>query len=106
FDQRGTGFDRVVCGGVDVGAFELQQIDLAITKTADQQSYPAGGTIVYTFKVENLGGANATGVTISDALPAHTSFVASENVGWALANGAYHYTVGNVPAAGTAPDVN
>ncbi|PNW58746.1 UNVERIFIED_CONTAM: hypothetical protein BEN50_05950 [Euhalothece sp. KZN 001] len=31
FDQRGTGFDRIVNGTVDIGAFEVQTLSLTIT---------------------------------------------------------------------------
>ena len=47
--------------------------DLRITKTAPA-TVPAGGALTWTLKVENQGPDDATGVTITDPLPAGVAF--------------------------------
>jgi uncharacterized repeat protein (TIGR01451 family) len=51
--------------------------DLAITKTPGAPSVTPGGTITYTIGVTNNGPSAATNVTITDALPAGTTFVSA-----------------------------
>ncbi len=51
--------------------------DLAIVKTADLASVLGGETLTYTLTVPNLGPSDATGVTISDTLPAEVALVAT-----------------------------
>ncbi|HMX27848.1 MAG TPA: DUF11 domain-containing protein, partial [Blastocatellia bacterium] len=46
------------------------QTDLAITKTDGSATYTAGTAITYTIRVSNNGPSNATGVTVTDAVPA------------------------------------
>jgi uncharacterized repeat protein (TIGR01451 family) len=51
--------------------------DLSIVKTSAQSSVQVGDNITYNLVVSNAGPANATGVTVTDALPAGTSFVSA-----------------------------
>ncbi|HYK00647.1 MAG TPA: hypothetical protein VE974_02760 [Thermoanaerobaculia bacterium] len=44
--------------------------DVSITKTADAGTYPAGASATYTLVVTNNGPEIATGVTVTDVLPA------------------------------------
>ena len=44
--------------------------DLAISKTADVDQVLPGGTVIYTVTVTNNGPADATGVEVTDTLPA------------------------------------
>jgi uncharacterized repeat protein (TIGR01451 family) len=53
--------------------------DLSITKTAPS-SVPAGGTITYTIVVHNAGPAQATGVTVTDALPPALTFGSASSI--------------------------
>ena len=73
--------------------------DLSITKTDSADPATAGTDLTYTLTATNNGPANATGVTITDPLPAGVSFVSADTGGtesagtvtWdvgALANGA------------------
>ncbi len=63
----------------DVGAFP----DLTITKTDGDISSGPGQTIVYTLDYSNIGDQNATGVTITETVPANTSYdAASSSVAW------------------------
>ncbi len=43
---------------------------LLITKTASSATLQPGGTVVYTITVRNVGSADATGVVVSDPIPA------------------------------------
>jgi uncharacterized repeat protein (TIGR01451 family)/fimbrial isopeptide formation D2 family protein len=45
-------------------------MDLVIEKSADKAQFLAGDTIVYTLTITNLGNVTATGVSVSDVLPA------------------------------------
>jgi len=46
------------------------QTDLAITKTDGSATYTAGNAITYTIVVTNNGPSNATGVSVTDTIPA------------------------------------
>lgn len=52
-------------------------VDVAISKSDDVDPVDAGGTLVYTLSVSNAGPSTATGVTITDSLPADVSFVSA-----------------------------
>jgi len=49
--------------------------DLSIVKNADPAQVVAGGNILYTFDVTNSGPDEATGIVISDTLPAGVTYV-------------------------------
>jgi uncharacterized repeat protein (TIGR01451 family)/gliding motility-associated-like protein len=66
---------------------------LGITKQANRATVPQGEDISYTISVTNSGNTFATGVTITDALPAGTSFV-SANFGGTLSNGVVTWNFG------------
>jgi uncharacterized repeat protein (TIGR01451 family) len=85
-----------------------QSADLGITKTVDNATPAAGGTVVFTLTVTNHGPNNATGVVVNDPLPDGLTYVSDTGAGaydpvntglWtigALANGAsatLHITV-------------
>lgn len=76
-DGSDTGSDAVV--RVDVSAFisaPLAGADLAVFKTASTDFIDAvGGGITYTITVCNVGPDDATGVVVTDNLPAEVSFV-------------------------------
>jgi uncharacterized repeat protein (TIGR01451 family) len=62
------------CGG--------SSADLSIQKTADKTSANVGDTVTYTITVANAGPNNATGVSVTDILPAGLTLVsATPNVG-------------------------
>lgn len=52
-----------------------------ISKTAEPAPVAAGGTLVYTIEFENRGSAHATGVTITDTVPAGLTFTAATGGG-------------------------
>jgi large repetitive protein len=51
--------------------------DLAVTKTVDNPQPNVGDTITYTVTLTNIGTATATGVEVTDALPANVTFVSA-----------------------------
>jgi uncharacterized repeat protein (TIGR01451 family) len=57
--------------------------DMQISKTDGGITVKAGGTITYTLSYTNAGNQNATGVVITETVPANTSFKASgSTAGW------------------------
>ncbi len=56
-----------------------------------------GDVVTYTIAYANVGTADATGVVITEVLPAHTTFVGP--VGWTRvgATNVYAYSIGNLP---------
>ncbi len=57
--------------GVPVGS----QADLSISKSVNNPVQDPGGNILYTLTATNNGSANASSVTVTDKLPADTSFL-------------------------------
>lgn len=53
---------------------DLNNADLAITKTPNQPTVAPGGTLAWTISVTNNGPQAATGVTVTDTIPAGTTF--------------------------------
>ncbi len=58
-------------------SFIPQLIDLALTKTSDTERANVGDTVEYLVTVSNDGPTDATGVVVSDPLPAGLSFVSA-----------------------------
>ncbi|MDH3308712.1 MAG: carboxypeptidase regulatory-like domain-containing protein, partial [Acidimicrobiia bacterium] len=71
------------------------QIDLELTKSVDAGVVPLGTAVTWTITVSNKGPANATGVTVSDQLPAGVTYV-SDNGGGAFNAGTSVWTIGNL----------
>jgi uncharacterized repeat protein (TIGR01451 family) len=53
------------------------EFDIEVTKTVDNATPAIGGTVVYTVGVENEGPSRATGVVLSDTIPANLTFVSA-----------------------------
>jgi uncharacterized repeat protein (TIGR01451 family) len=71
------------------------QADLAVTKSDSPDPVVAGGNITYTINFVNNGTSDAQSVTVTDAVPANTTFVSAAvttGTGW---------TVTNPPVGGT-----
>ena len=66
-------------GGAVVDGFhiELPRADLEVAKTDDVDPVAAGGTLVYTVTVDNLGPDEAKNVVLTDNLPAGTTLVST-----------------------------
>jgi uncharacterized repeat protein (TIGR01451 family) len=54
-------------------------VDLAITKAGLPDPVPVNSNLTYTITVTNLGPSSATGVTVTDSLPAGVSFVSANS---------------------------
>ena len=63
----------------DSGSVVVQCPDIAIVKTADAATFQAGEAIGFTITVSNAGPGAATGVTVSDTLPATAGLSWSES---------------------------
>ena len=79
----------------------MAAIDLSLAKTVDIPSPPIGSNVVFTLTVTSAAGlSDATGVVVTDALPAGFSYVSddasSSATSYDAATGAW--TVGGVPA--------
>jgi uncharacterized repeat protein (TIGR01451 family) len=61
--------------------------DLSITKTAAPNTVLTGSDITYTITVTNNGTSAATNVTMSDVLPATTTFVSCSSTGAGICSG-------------------
>jgi uncharacterized repeat protein (TIGR01451 family) len=70
---------------------------LSISKTASPDPVPAGGTLTYTLNYTNTGNENATGVFITDAVPANTMFVSATS-GGTEAGGVVTWNIGTLGA--------
>ncbi|MGK2947075.1 MAG: VWA domain-containing protein [Acidimicrobiales bacterium] len=59
------------------------RLDLEVTKTDGGVSTVPGGTVQYTIGYRNVGNQIASGVVLTETVPAHTTFnVASSTLGW------------------------
>ncbi len=64
--------------GIDTYQYcTLDNADLAITKSVAPASVPPGGNATFTLTVTNNGPAAATGVTVTDSLPAGLTYVSN-----------------------------
>jgi uncharacterized repeat protein (TIGR01451 family) len=71
--DRGA-YELLRSGGGDPGGGS-PSADLSIVKTASPSSVEPGDQLVYTLTVKNLGPGSATGVVVTDTLPASETFV-------------------------------
>src|SRR5207248_1175519 len=81
-------------------SFNATSPHLTIGKTVDKATASPGDTLTYTISYQNTGNASASGVSISDALPAKTSFV-SASAGGTLYGGVVTWTLGSLAAGGS-----
>jgi uncharacterized repeat protein (TIGR01451 family) len=94
----------LVAGTHGRGAFRLNDPSAAVPALVVSKvdaAVPVGPSskIDYTLTLKNIGNADATGVTVSDPVPANTSFVSADS-GGSHANGKVTWTGLTVPKAG------
>ncbi len=79
-------------------------IDLSIDKTDDADPIVAGNILTYTLAVTNLGQSTATGVTVSDPLPAGVTFLSASTTQGSVSqsNGTVTATIGSLAEGATA----
>jgi uncharacterized repeat protein (TIGR01451 family) len=85
--------------GQDFGNFP--GFDLAVTQTDSADPVDTGAPLTYTITVTNNGAGTATGVTVTDTLPAGTTFV-SASAGCNNAAGTVTCTIGSINAGAQA----
>jgi uncharacterized repeat protein (TIGR01451 family) len=73
FDQRGQGFARVVDGTIDIGAFEFQDYDLAVTVSTPPDRVHAGSPVTFAITVRNLEPNPSPGAVLFNTLPEGTT---------------------------------
>ena len=71
--------------------------DLKVTKTDGMASAQPGQTLIYTVTISNAGNQGATGVTLTDTLPANTTFVSASD-GGVFAAGVVTWNIGSLAA--------
>ncbi len=71
--------------------------DLSITKDDGGVTAAPGSPVVYTLTIQNLGDQDATGVVVTESVPAHTTFNAAlSDIGWDPTGSSF--TIGNLAA--------
>jgi uncharacterized repeat protein (TIGR01451 family) len=80
----------------DSAAVTVQAVDLAVVKTVDDDTPDEGDMIVYTVTVANAGPDAATGVEITDILPADVTWTADSTSQGAYSSGTGIWTVGTL----------
>jgi uncharacterized repeat protein (TIGR01451 family) len=99
-------YDRVLGGGTHGrGAWSLADSSapvpsLVISKVDAGVPVGPGSNITYTITVRNIGNGTASGVTITDPIPANTSFVSADSSG-SLGSGAATWSGITIPSAGS-----
>ncbi len=86
-DGPGSGLDNYAA--TDTAPVTVGGIDLGITKTDGVTTANSGSTLTYTLGISNTGNLAATGVVVTETVPAHTRFRTSgSSAGWSCANDA------------------
>jgi uncharacterized repeat protein (TIGR01451 family) len=100
-DQRGV--PRPQVAACDIGAFELELGDLALTKTVSAARAPVGTTVTFTLTVSNAGPSIARATAVSDTLPAALALVsATPSAGSCSGTTVVTCALGDVAANGSA----
>jgi uncharacterized repeat protein (TIGR01451 family) len=73
-DQRGV----ARTGGCDSGAYQAEPADVSVAISGPSKSKSIGEPVTYGLEVEDHGPAPATGITVTDTLPAGTTYYSSE----------------------------
>lgn len=90
--------DNAVAGEDDIDSETIndQTIDLNLTKVPSSTTPNVGQQVTFTLTVSNTGLGNATGVAVTDLLPAGLTFVSANASQGTYAQGTGIWTVGNV----------
>lgn len=105
--RSGRIFSRAVfaCITLFAAAPALAAVDLVVNNSdAGSDPTPAGGIVTYTVRVDNNGSTTATGITLSDTLPAGTSYVGTSTPAGVTcgtpSGGVLNCSLGSLAAAG------
>ncbi len=82
-------------------------VDLVLTNSDNNTTIAPGGTVTYALGYTNSGFTTATGVVLTETLPAGMNFLAADNTGWTQigATNQYTFALGSV-ATGASGSVN
>ena len=109
YDFSGSSYHYNGDYGVDVlSVTALNSADLSMTKTDTADPVPAGDDVIYELSVANAGPNDASSLTVTDTLPAGTTFVSASGIGWTCvhASGTVTCTRPALAAGATAPDIS
>ena len=104
-DDGGNGADPTPANNTDTDIDSLATTpDLVVTKTDGVTSASPGDTLIYTLTISNAGAQDASGVIVTDTLPANTTFVSASD-GGVFSGGVVTWIVGDLaaPPASRAP---
>ena len=108
-DDGTNGMDSDPSNNSDPEDTDVEAVpDLLVTKTDNNIPTLPGGLIVYDISYDNIGTQDATGVIITEVVPAHTTYnPASSTTGWSCipnsgAGSACSITIGSVAVAAAA----
>jgi uncharacterized repeat protein (TIGR01451 family) len=73
-----------------------KKANLGITNTVDKTAVSVGDQVTYTITLTNNGSVNATGITVTDALPVGVTYVSSSASQGSYDNSTGIWTVGNL----------
>lgn len=99
-DPAGSPVSQSASATVTVPVSGAQAPAFAFSKTASASQVAPGSTVVWTLAYNNYGTAAASGVTLSDPMPAGFTYVSSTG-GGALSGSTVTWNVGSVPAGGS-----
>ena len=88
--------DGVPGNNSDTASITVQRVDVAVTKTVDDNFPNEGDTVVYSVVASNAGPDAASGLAISDVLPAGLTFVSSSATQGTYSSGTGIWSVGTV----------
>ncbi|HJU39647.1 MAG TPA: DUF5979 domain-containing protein, partial [Tahibacter sp.] len=77
-----------------------RQVDIAVLKVVDNTAPNVGDTVTFTITAHNNGPDDASGVEVTDALPAGLTYLSSTPSQGSYDNATGVWTVGALPAAG------
>ena len=97
-DDGANGADPTPANNTDTDIDSLATTpDLVVTKTDGVTSASPGDTLIYTVTISNAGAQDASGVTVTDTLPANTTFVSASD-GGIFSGGVVTWNVGGLAA--------
>ena len=97
-DDGGNGADPTPANNTDTDIDSLATTpDLVVTKTDGVTSASPGDTLIYTVTISNAGAQDASGVIVTDTLPANTTFVSASD-GGIFSGGVVTWNVGGLAA--------
>src|SRR5436190_2926363 len=99
-DQRGVARPFPALGNCDIGAFEFRPpVDLAIIKSDGKECADKDAVLSYSITGTNKSTEDASGVTVTDALPGGVTFVSVEPAGsCSFVNGTVTCNLGTLTA--------